>query len=94
MSRKKKLHWRTTFGKIEVIEQTFLSLKHQNSHTAIFNFRQWFSVGSYSMRLQRVLTDFGADNRLARPQKKFVSITGLMFRQVQQDSKSKNMPKK
>lgn len=57
---KKKLYWYSRFGTVEVQEQTFIN---QASKTLARPFSQSAQVTcrSYSLPLQRVITDFGAD---------------------------------
>jgi len=69
MPYKKKLYWRTTFGPIEVIEQIFLSLKNKTS-VRPFSTSAGVCCRGYSMRLQRALTDFGADHSFGEAVKK------------------------
>jgi len=57
---KKKLHWHTTFGKIELKEQLFLIDGKQQrpfSQSASIHCR------GYSIPLQRVITDLGTNNQ-------------------------------
>jgi uncharacterized protein UPF0236 len=57
---KKKLHWLTRFGKIEVQEQTYRRGRHR-SQLRPFCESAGVRCRSYSLGLQRALTDFGAD---------------------------------
>lgn len=62
--KEKKLDWRTRFGSIQIHEQTYRrhrtqKLRHPFSAAAAVRCR------GYSLGLQRVLTDFGADHSFA-----------------------------
>jgi hypothetical protein len=76
MSFKKKLYWKTTFGKIEVREQTFLSLSNK-IRIRPFSLSAGVQCRGYSMRLQRVLTDFGADQSFGDATKKMREHYGI-----------------
>ena len=56
---KKKLHWHTTYGKIEVQEIVIKSLAKTYRP---FSKRAEVKCREYSLPLQRVITDFGAEN--------------------------------
>jgi len=71
---KKKLYWHSTFGKIELKEPLFLTEGHQQrpfSHSASIHCR------GYSLHLQRVITDFGADNSFGKVDKKLKEHYGI-----------------
>jgi uncharacterized protein UPF0236 len=57
--------WFTTFGAVEVIEQ-LLRLGRRGAELRPFCQKAGVSHRSYSRRLQRVLTDFGAESSFAR----------------------------
>lgn len=63
--RKKKLHWRTRFGLIRIQEQTY---RYRRTQKLLRPFSQAAAVAcrGYSLGLQRVLTDFGADHSFAQ----------------------------
>jgi hypothetical protein len=65
LASKKKLFWRTRFGKIQLLEQTY---RRGRGGATLRPFCQSASVTcrSYSLCLQRVLTDFGSDESFAR----------------------------
>src|SRR5919198_2376629 len=62
---KKKLHWQTRFGKIEFLEQTY---RRGRRGPTLRPFCESAGVGcrSYSLGLERALTDFGADESFAK----------------------------
>jgi len=62
---KKKLHWRTRFGLIKIQEQTY---RNGRTRKLLRPFSQAAAVTcrGYSLGLQRVLTDFGADHSFAQ----------------------------
>lgn len=72
----KKLHWRSTFGEIEVVEQTFLNLD-KKIRIRPFSTSAEVQCRGYSMRLQRVLTDFGADEAFGTAAKKVREHYGI-----------------
>ena len=70
----KKLHWHSTFGKIELKEQLFLTegyLQRPFSQKASIHCR------GYSIPLQRVITDFGADNPFGKVENKLKEHYGI-----------------
>jgi hypothetical protein len=69
MSCKKKLYWQSSFGKIEVIEQTFLK-QNNNKLFRPFSLFALVLCRGYSTRLQRILTDFGAEESFKKATKK------------------------
>jgi hypothetical protein len=62
---KKKLHWQTRFGKIQVQEQTY---RRGRKGPTLRPFCEAAGVGcrSYSLGLERALSDFGADQSFAK----------------------------
>jgi hypothetical protein len=62
---KKKLYWRTRFGKIEVQEQTYRRGR-QGRLLRPFCEAAGVSCRRYSLGLERALTDFGADQSFAK----------------------------
>ena len=62
---KKKLHWQTRFGPIQVQEQTY---RYRRTRKLLRPFSAAAAVTcrGYSLGLQRVLTDFGADHSFAQ----------------------------
>jgi hypothetical protein len=64
-ARKKKLHWQTRFGLIRIHEQTY---RYRRTHKLLRPFSAAAAVRcrGYSLGLQRVLTDFGADHSFAQ----------------------------
>lgn len=62
---KKKLHWQTRFGLIQIHEQTY---RYRRSKKLLRPFSAAAEVvcRGYSLGLQRVLTDFGADHSFAQ----------------------------
>jgi len=71
---KKKLFWHSTFGKIEVKEQLFLANGHQQRP---FSQRASICCRGYSIPLQRVITDFGADNSFGKVDNKLKEHYGI-----------------
>ena len=65
LASKKKLHWRTRFGPVKIQEQTY---RHGRTRKLLRPFSKAASVTcrGYSLGLQRVLTDFGADHSFAQ----------------------------
>jgi hypothetical protein len=61
----KKLHWTWTFGEISVQEQTYQA-KEGGSLCRPFQQAAQISCRGYSTRLQRAITDFGADVAFGR----------------------------
>ena len=59
--KEKKLHWYSTFGEIEVQEQTYLD-KRNGQLRRPFQTAAQIQCRGYSLPLQRAITDFGADN--------------------------------
>jgi hypothetical protein len=67
----KKLHWYSRFGKIEVLEQTFVD-NITGKLARPFSQRAQVQCRSYSLPLQRVITDLGADVAFGKiPEKLF-----------------------
>jgi hypothetical protein len=71
---KKKLFWHSTFGKIEVKEQLFLENGYQQRP---FSQRASIHCRGYSIPLQRVITDFGADNSFGKVDNKLKEHYGI-----------------
>lgn len=63
--QEKKLHWHSTFGDIEVVEQVYRSKRGGGLHRPFAAIAGVHCRG-YSRPLQRVITDFGADVAFAR----------------------------
>lgn len=61
----KKLRWHCTFGEIQVIEQTYVG-KHDGKLRRPFGKTAAVQCRGYSGPLQRVITEFGADNAFGR----------------------------
>src|SRR5215470_19990322 len=65
--RKKGLYWHTTFGRIQITEQVY---RCGGKQLRPFSGAAGVKCRGYSRRLQRVITDFGADVSFGRvPQK-------------------------
>jgi len=62
---KKKLHWRTRFGQIQIQEQTYRG-RRTKKLLRPFSAAAAVTCCGYSLGLQRVLTDFGADHSFAQ----------------------------
>lgn len=62
---KKKVHWFSLFGEIEVDEQTYVN-KSDGKLQRPFQKAAEVSCRGYSMPLQRAITDFGADSSFGR----------------------------
>jgi hypothetical protein len=63
--RKKKLDWRTRFGLIQIHEQTY-RVRRTRKLLRPFSAAAAVRCQGYSLGLQRVLTDFGADHSFAQ----------------------------
>ena len=65
LARKKKLHWQTRFGLIQIQEQAY---RYRRTRKLLRPFSAAAAVvcRGYSRGLQRVLTDFGADHSFAQ----------------------------
>jgi hypothetical protein len=64
---KKTLYWQTTYGKVEIEEPIFTK---ENKQYRPFSSTAEVKCRGYSMPLERVLTDFGADDSFGKAQKK------------------------
>lgn len=73
---KKKLCWHTTYGEIEVVEQTY---RDRSRRLVIRPFAASARVShrSYSLPIQEVITDFGAEEPFARVAKKVMRHYGI-----------------
>jgi hypothetical protein len=78
--RKKKLHWYSTFGEIEVVEQTYID-KYSGQLRRPFQTAAQILCRGYSLPLQRVITDFGADNAFGRVPDKLLEHYGIELAQ-------------
>lgn len=65
LGSKKKLYWHTRFGRIEVLEQIYRRGR-KGSLLRPFCESAGVKCRSYSLGLERVLTDFGADESFAK----------------------------
>jgi Uncharacterised protein family (UPF0236) len=65
LARKKKLHWQTRFGLIKIQEQTY-RYRRTKKLLRPFSASAAAACRGYSLGLQRVLTDFGADHSFAQ----------------------------
>jgi hypothetical protein len=63
--QQKKLHWRTRFGPIKIQEQTY-RVRRTQKLLRPFSKAASVTCHGYSLGLQRVLTDFGADHSFAQ----------------------------
>ena len=79
-AKKKKLHWFSTFGQIEVIEQTYID-KSNGQLRRPFQSAAQIQCRGYSLPLQRVITDFGADNAFGRVPDKLLEHYGIELAQ-------------
>lgn len=79
-TRKKKLHWYSTFGEIEVVEQTYID-KDSGQLRRPFQTAAQIQCRGYSLPLQRVITDFGADNAFAQVSEKLLEHYGIELAQ-------------
>ena len=73
MREVKKLHWICSFGEVTVEEQTYRS-NESGKLCRPFQHRAEVSCRSYSKRLQRAITDFGADAPFAQVQEKILAL--------------------
>jgi hypothetical protein len=73
---KKKVHWKTTYGEIEVEEQV---LRDKETQKRVRPFLEIAGVlcRGYSLPLQRVMTDFGADESFLEASKKMKEHYGI-----------------
>jgi len=72
--QKKELHWTSSFGEIELEEQTFLKGGHL---IRPFSCSAEVTCRGYSVPLQRRMTDFGADNSFAKAGRQLKEHYGL-----------------
>jgi len=70
----KKLHWNTTFGEIEIVEQIFL-LNSRIYRPIVQKLKVY--CRSYSRPLQRRITDFGADESFGQAVEKMKEHYGI-----------------
>ena len=68
MSKEKKVRWNSTFGEISVIEPIFNLPKKQEFRP--FLLTSGITARCCSLPLQRVITDFGADDSFAKSAQK------------------------
>jgi len=73
---KKSLKWQTLFGAIELAEQSFRR-KENGGQLRPFSLRAGVGSRSYSLPLERALTDFGADVPFAEVVKKMRAHYGV-----------------
>lgn len=78
--KEKKLHWYSTFGEIEVLEQTYID-KCSGQLRRPFQAAAQVQCRGYSLPLQRVITDFGADNAFGRVPDKLREHYGIELAQ-------------
>ncbi len=74
MSRKKKLSWHSVFGEITVVVQRFLLCKKCQTP---FSDTSGAHSRSYSLPLQRAITDFGADTSFGQVEQKLKEHYGI-----------------
>ena len=79
-AKEKKLHWYSTFGEIEVIEQSYID-KYTGQLRRPFQTAAQIQCRGYSLPLQRVITDFGADNAFGRMPDKLLEHYGIELAQ-------------
>jgi len=73
---KKKVHWKTTYGEIEVEEQ-LLRDRETQKRVRPFLEASGITCRGYSMPLQRAMTDFGADESFLEASKKMKEHYGI-----------------
>lgn len=78
--KEKKLHWYSTFGEIEVQEQTYID-KCNGQLRRPFQTAAQIQCRGYSLPLQRAITDFGADNAFGRVPDKLLEHYGIELAQ-------------
>jgi hypothetical protein len=76
---KKKLYWYSRFGRVEVLEQRYEVVGEGGKWEVIRPFQQSAEVHcrGYSMPLQRVITDFGADVAFGQGPQKLLEHHGV-----------------
>ncbi|MBO1350655.1 MAG: UPF0236 family protein [Hormoscilla sp. GUM202] len=74
--RKKRLHWHSLFGTIQVIEQTYYNTSDGKVVRSFSDSAQIHCRG-YSLPLQRAITDFGADVSFGRIPEKLQEHYGI-----------------
>jgi Uncharacterised protein family (UPF0236) len=73
----KKLYWHSRFGRIEVLEQRFIQFGKSARIVRPFQTAAEVHCRGYSMPLQRVITDFGADVPFGQIPKKLLEHHGV-----------------
>ena len=73
----KKLYWYSRFGRIEVLEQQYIQFGQAHQVIRPFQSSAQVHCRSYSIPLQRVITDFGADVPFGQIPKKLLEHHGV-----------------
>jgi hypothetical protein len=75
----KKLYWYSRFGSIEILEQRFIQFRQEQRSQIVRPFQNTAEVHcrGYSIPLQRVITDFGADVPFGQIPKKLIEHHGI-----------------